>query len=162
VAIDFGHPDGRHALLDIVATCDVFVTNLRPGTLGRARLQYRDIAARRPDIVYCQAHGHPAESPRGDDPAYDDVIQTETGIADASARVVGRPMVAATLMADKVCGLTIAYAVLAALYRRALTGLGDHIEVPMAETVTSFTLLEHGAAAIPRLTPSIPMRAATS
>jgi crotonobetainyl-CoA:carnitine CoA-transferase CaiB-like acyl-CoA transferase len=150
VAINFHHPGGYQALLDIAATCDVFVTNLRPGTLARAGLEYRDIAARRPDVVYCQAHGYPSESSRADEPAYDDVIQAETGIADATARVSGQPMVAPTLMADKVCGLTIAYAVLAALYHRALTGLGDHIEVPMVDTMTSFTLLEHGAAAIPQ------------
>jgi crotonobetainyl-CoA:carnitine CoA-transferase CaiB-like acyl-CoA transferase len=150
VTIDFGHSDGRQALLDIAATCDVFVTNLRPAALKRARLEYRDVAARRADVVYCQAHGHLAGSPRGDDPAYDDVVQSETGIADATARVIGPPMVAATLMADKVCGLTIVYSVLAALYRRSVTGAGEHIEVPMVDTVTSFTLLEHGAAAIPR------------
>jgi crotonobetainyl-CoA:carnitine CoA-transferase CaiB-like acyl-CoA transferase len=150
VSLNFKLPAGRQALLDIAATCDVFITNLRPGTLARAGLEFDDIAARRPDVIYCQAHGYPSDSEHADDPAYDDVIQAQTGIADATRRVTGQPMVSATLLADKVCGLTIAYAVLAALYRRAVTGAGDHIEVPMAETVTAFTLVEHGAAAIPR------------
>lgn len=150
VSLDFKRPDGREALLAIASTCDVFVTNLRPGTLGRAGLTYRDVAERRPDIVYCQAHGHPSDSERADDPAYDDVIQAETGIADATSRQIGTPMVSSTLMADKVCGLTIAYSVNAALYRRAKTGRGDHIEVPMIDVTTAFTLVEHGAAAIPR------------
>ncbi|HET9076976.1 MAG TPA: CoA transferase [Acidimicrobiales bacterium] len=149
VSVDFKTPAGRAALLDIAATCDVFVTNLRPGALARARIAYDDVAARRPDVVYCQAHGYPSDGPRADDPAYDDVIQTETGIADATSRLTGRPMNAATIMADKVCGLTIVYAVTAALYRRAVSGRGDHIEVPMADTMKAFTLVEHGAAAIP-------------
>jgi crotonobetainyl-CoA:carnitine CoA-transferase CaiB-like acyl-CoA transferase len=136
--------------LAIAATCDAFVTNLRPGTLERAKLAYQDVAAVRPDIVYCQAHGYPSGSDRRDDPAYDDVIQTETGIADAYGRVAGQPMVAPTIMADKVCGLTIVYAVLAGLYRRATTGAGEFIEVPMADTMISFMLAEHGAGAIPR------------
>ena len=59
-------------------------------------------------------------------------------------------MIAPTLLADKTCGFTIAYSVLAALYRRAATGRGDHIEVPMVDTVTAFMLLEHGAAAVAR------------
>ena len=150
VSINFKHPEGRLALLDIAETCDVFITNLRPGTIARAGLTYQDIKERRPDVVYCQAHGYPSDSAHADDPAYDDVIQAQTGIADATARVTGQPMVSATLLADKVCGLTIVYAVLAALYRRSVTGSGDHIEVPMAETVAAFTLVEHGAAAIPR------------
>ena len=150
VMIDFKHPAGHEALLAIAATCDAFVTNLRPGTLERAKLAYQDVAAVRPDIVYCQAHGYPSGSDRRDDPAYDDVIQTETGIADAYGRVAGQPMVAPTIMADKVCGLTIVYAVLAGLYRRATTGAGEFIEVPMADTMISFMLAEHGAGAIPR------------
>jgi crotonobetainyl-CoA:carnitine CoA-transferase CaiB-like acyl-CoA transferase len=156
VSIDFKHPVGHQAVLDIAATCDVFVTNLRPGALERAGLTYADIASVRPDVVYCQAHGYASDGPRRDEPAYDDVIQAESGIADAATRVTGRPMLAPTLLADKVCGLTIAYAVAAALYRRARTGEGEHIEVPMQETVTAFSLVEHGAAAIsrPRLGPA--------
>jgi crotonobetainyl-CoA:carnitine CoA-transferase CaiB-like acyl-CoA transferase len=149
ITVDFRQPAGRQALLDVAATCDVVITNLRPGTLARAGIAYRDVAGRRPDIIYCQAHGYPSDGPRADEPAYDDVVQTETGIADATSRLTGRPMVSATIMADKVCGLTIVYAVSAALYRRSVTGEGERIEVPMVETMTAFTLVEHGAAAIP-------------
>ena len=54
-----------------------------------------------------------------------------------------------TLVADKVCGLTIASAVLAALYHRSETGVGQRIEVPMIDVMRSFVLVEHGAGAIP-------------
>src|SRR5579863_9749333 len=50
VSIDFKHPAGHRALLDIAATCDVLVTDLRPRTLARAGLAYPDVAAVRPDI----------------------------------------------------------------------------------------------------------------
>jgi crotonobetainyl-CoA:carnitine CoA-transferase CaiB-like acyl-CoA transferase len=148
VSLDFKRPDGHRALLDIAATCDVFITNLRPGTLARAGLTYADISEVRRDVVYCEAHGYPNGGGREDDPAYDDVIQAQSGVADAATRVTGQPMLAPTLMADKVCGLTIAYAVAASLYRRSLTGDGEHIEVPMLQTVEAFTLVEHGAGAI--------------
>jgi crotonobetainyl-CoA:carnitine CoA-transferase CaiB-like acyl-CoA transferase len=149
ISLDIRSEDGRKALLRVAATCDVFITNIRPGALRRARLQYRDLAAVRPDIVYCEAHGFPVGSPREDDPAYDDIIQAETGVADAARRQNGVPVLAPTLIADKVCGLTIAYAVLAALLRRERTGQGEHIEVPMAEVVKAWMLVEHGAGAIP-------------
>jgi crotonobetainyl-CoA:carnitine CoA-transferase CaiB-like acyl-CoA transferase len=149
VSINFRHPDGRRALLAVAATCDVFVTNLRPGPLERAGLTYGEIRRVRPDVVYYQAQGYPIGSDRQDEPAYDDVIQAQSGVADAATRVSGQPMLAPTLLADKVCGLTIAYAVSAALFRRSRTGLGEHIEVPMLETVEAFALVEHGAAAVP-------------
>ena len=150
ISVNIKSADGRDVILRIASTCDVFVTNLRPGALARCGLTYEDVVSARPDVVYCTAQGYPTGSARENDPAYDDVIQAETGIADAAAHVGGVPLVAPTIMADKVCGLTIAYSVVAALYRRALTGEGDRVEVPMADTVTSFVLVEHGSAAIPR------------
>jgi crotonobetainyl-CoA:carnitine CoA-transferase CaiB-like acyl-CoA transferase len=121
-------------------------------TCGRARsslrLTYDDIAAVRPDVVYCQAAGWATDSPRADDPAYDDVIQAASGVADLVGRVAGRPGLAPTIMADKVCGLTIVYAVLAALLQRERDGRGQRIEVPMVDTMAAFMLVEHGAEAV--------------
>jgi crotonobetainyl-CoA:carnitine CoA-transferase CaiB-like acyl-CoA transferase len=150
VRLDFKQDEGRDAVLRIAATCDVVVTNVRPGALTRAGLNYRDIAAVRPDVIYCEAHGYPLGSEREDDPAYDDVIQAGTGVADANRLQTGRPALVPTIFTDKLCGLSIAYAVSAALFRRERTGAGEHIEVPMAATATAFILVEHGAAAIPR------------
>jgi crotonobetainyl-CoA:carnitine CoA-transferase CaiB-like acyl-CoA transferase len=52
-----------------------------------------------------------------------------------------------TIIADKAAGLTAAYAIAMALYERERSGLGQAIEVPMFETIVSFTLLEHMAGA---------------
>ena len=123
------------------------VTNLRPGTLGRLRLTYEDVVAVRPDIVYCQAQGYPSDSPAADAPAYDDVIQAGSGIPDTFRRQGGEPVLVPTLVADKVSGLTIAYAVLAALLHRERTGEGQRVEVPMIDVMTAFTLVEHAGAA---------------
>jgi len=60
VVLDLKTGSGRDALLEVVATADVLVTNLRPGTLSRLRLAYEDVVPVRPDIVYCQAQGYPA------------------------------------------------------------------------------------------------------
>ena len=55
ISLDIAHPDGRAVLLRVAAGCDVFVTNLRPGSVGRLRLRYPDVATVRPDVIYCQA-----------------------------------------------------------------------------------------------------------
>ncbi|HEY7045833.1 MAG TPA: CoA transferase, partial [Jatrophihabitantaceae bacterium] len=118
IALDLKHPDGRGVLMRLAATCDVFVTNLRPSSLGRLRLTYDDVRHARPDVVYCQAQGFPADTDRANDPAYDDIIQSATGVADAARRAYGEPRLVPTLVADKVAGLTIVYTVLAALFHR--------------------------------------------
>jgi crotonobetainyl-CoA:carnitine CoA-transferase CaiB-like acyl-CoA transferase len=150
VALDIATPEGRDALLRIAATCDVFVTNMRPGTLARAHLTYEDLIGVRPDVIYCQAQGFPIESERADEPAYDDIIQAASGVADAARRATGTAMLAPTILADKVTALAITYAVTSALYHRERTGCGEHIEVPMVDVTTAFVLTEHGSGAIGR------------
>jgi len=148
IALDLKHPDGRDVLMRLAATCDVFVTNLRQSSLGRLRLTYDEVRYARPDVVYCQAQGFPADTDRASDPAYDDIIQSATGVADAARRAYGEPRLMPTLVADKVAGLTIVYAVLAALFHRERSGEGQHIEVPMTQAVTAFMLVEHGAGGV--------------
>ena len=86
ISLDIAHPDGRAALLRVAAGCDVFVTNLRPGSVGRLRLRYPDIVSIRPDVIYCQAHGFPSDSPQADAPAFDDIIQAACGVPDVLRR----------------------------------------------------------------------------
>ena len=149
IAVDLKQPEGRDVALRLAATCDVVITNLRPGPLARLQFTYDDVVAVRPDVIYCQAQGFPRDSERADDPAYDDIIQSATGVADATRRAYGEPALVPTIFADKVAGQTIVYAVLAALVHRLRTGQGQHIEVPMLDAVKAFMLVEHGAAAVP-------------
>jgi crotonobetainyl-CoA:carnitine CoA-transferase CaiB-like acyl-CoA transferase len=144
ISLDLKQPAGRDAVLRIAATCDALVTNLRPKPLGRLGLSYEHVVKVRPDIVFCQAQGFRSGTERADDPAYDDIVQAESGVADASLRAGHGAVLAPTIMADKICGLTIVNAVTAALLSRARTGRGQRIEVPMADVMKSFMLVEHG------------------
>lgn len=148
ISLDLKHPDGREACLRLAERADIVVTNLRPGPLARLGLSYDDVRARKPDIVFCQAQGWPTDSPDGDRPAYDDVVQTASGVAHLYELTSGEPRIVPTIVADKVSGLTIVYAVLAALHHRDRTGEGQRVEVPMVDVMTSFMLVEHGAGAM--------------
>jgi crotonobetainyl-CoA:carnitine CoA-transferase CaiB-like acyl-CoA transferase len=149
IAVDLKTDAGREVLRRLVASCDVFVTNLRPGPLARMKMRYEDVAAIRPDVIYCQAQGFPSDSERADDPAYDDIIQSATGVADATRRAYGEPALVPSIFADKVAGMTVLYSILAALVHRERTGEGQRIEVAMTEAVKAFMLVEHGSAAVP-------------
>src|SRR3984957_2304881 len=148
ICLDLKDPRGREACLRLAATCDVLVTNLRPGALRRLGLSYEEVAARAPRIVFCQAHGYRSDGPDADLPAFDDVVQAASGMPDLMQRVCGAPLLAPSILADKVCGLTIAYTVCAALYARAASGAGEYVEIPMVDTMRAFVLAEHGAGAI--------------
>ncbi|MGN6792702.1 MAG: CaiB/BaiF CoA transferase family protein [Streptosporangiaceae bacterium] len=150
VQIDLSRPEGRAAVLRIVTGCDVLVTNLRPASVRRAGLDYSAVAEVRPDIVYCQATGFPSDSPEADKPAFDDIIQAASGVPDLM-QLAGLPRaLVPMLLADKVCGLVVAYAVIAALFHRERTGQGQRVEIPMLDAMRAFTLVEHGGSAIPQ------------
>jgi len=149
VSLDLKHPDGREAFLRLAERADIVVTNLRPGPLTRLGLSYEHVRQRKPNIVFCQAQGWPTDSPDGDRPAYDDVVQTASGVAHLYELTTGEPRIVPTIVADKVSGLTIVYALLAALHHRDRTGEGQRVEVPMVDVMKSFMLVEHGAGAIP-------------
>lgn len=150
IAVDLASPSGKQVLHRLVSTSDVLLTNLRPTALEKLDLRYADVAQSRPDIVYCRSHGHASDSPDAERPAYDDIVQAASGIAALSESIDGRPRLLPTVLADKVSGLTIVYAVLAALLQRRSTGVGQEVEVPMFDTMLSFILVEHLAGATPR------------
>ncbi|GAA4862583.1 CaiB/BaiF CoA transferase family protein [Saccharopolyspora rosea] len=143
VRLDLKTALGKRAALDLVRTADVLVTNMRPRALAKLGLTYEDLRADNPALVYCNAQGFRSDSPQANLAAYDEVVQAASGMVDLMRRTTGRPSYVPTTLADKVCGLTIVHAVLAALIARGRTGRGQHVEVPMADTMFAFTLVEH-------------------
>jgi crotonobetainyl-CoA:carnitine CoA-transferase CaiB-like acyl-CoA transferase len=143
VVIDLKRPGGRDALLRLVRHADVFVHNMRPAATHRLGLGYASISKVQPEIVYCAARGFRSDGPYAEKPAYDDMIQGASGTAAVMSAVTGDPAYVPMLYADKVCGLYVANAILAALLHRSRTGKGQQLEVPMFETMVAFTLVEH-------------------
>ncbi len=143
VVLDVKDEHDRAALDRLIATCDVFVTNMRRQALTRLGLDEAGVRAIRPDIVYCVANGYGSDGPKADHAAYDDVIQAVSGLASMFEWINDEPLLVPSIYADKITGVHIAFAIAAALHGRATTGEGVSIEVPMAETMAAFNLVEH-------------------
>lgn len=143
VVLDLKTPAGLAALMALVQTADVFLHNMRTSTAERLGIGYDAIRGRRPDIVYAAGVGFGSAGPYADKPAYDDVIQGLSGIAGLASGSDDPPRYMPMVIADKVCGYVLAGSVAMALYRRAVSGRGECIEMPMFETMVQFTLLDH-------------------
>jgi crotonobetainyl-CoA:carnitine CoA-transferase CaiB-like acyl-CoA transferase len=144
IVLDLKRDGARAALLRMAADADVFIHSMRAGAIRRLGLDYAAVAAASPRIVYANLYGFGANGRYADYPAYDDIVQAASGLASLQARLSGgEPAYLATVVADKVAGLTAAYAVIAALFSRERDGVGQEIEVPMFETLVSFTMAEH-------------------
>lgn len=155
LALDLKRDDARQALLDVAAGADVFVHSLRPKAIARLGLTYADVSAVNPGIVYCNAWGFGQGGPYADVPAYDDIIQAMSGIADLNAITGGEPAYASQVVADKTSSLMLMSAITAALLHRERSGEGQEIEVPMFETLVSYSLVEHlnGESFVPPASP---------
>jgi len=143
LALDLKSAEGREVLERLVAQADVVVTNLRPRSRGPLGLTYDNLKALQPCIILCTAQAYSEASSRRDYPAYDDMVQAASGAASLAERIDGAPRYAPYVIADKVSGLHMVIGILAALAHRNATGKGQHVEVPMVDTMIHFNLVEH-------------------
>lgn len=143
LVLDLRDASARDALNRLVARSDVFIHSNRPRAAEKLGIDYASIAAINPRIVYCGLYGFGRGGRYFGQPAYDDIIQAASGMAKLQEEASGTPGYVASSVADKVCSLTAAYAINAALLHRERTGEGQEIDVPMFETVVSFLFAQH-------------------
>jgi crotonobetainyl-CoA:carnitine CoA-transferase CaiB-like acyl-CoA transferase len=141
LALDLKQPDGKSVLQRLIATADVLLTNIRPAALARLGFGYEACRQINSRLVYAAATGFGQDGPWAARPAFDEVIQASSGFASAMGSD-DEPAFVPSLVADKICGLTLAAAVSAALVHRERTGKGQMVEVPMLETITAFNSIE--------------------
>jgi len=143
VVLDLTQPAGKEALFDIIKTADVFVHNLRPKVAQKLGLEYSRFKEEFPDLIYCATYGFRAGGPMENKPAYDDIIQAASGIADLLTVTSDQPRYVPTIIADKTSSLNLVTAILAGIVSRERGGRGQAIEVPMFEALVDFVMVEH-------------------
>lgn len=143
IVLDLKNPECMEALLKLVETADVIVHSMRPSAAERLGICYEKIRARNPKIIYAFAPGYRGDGPYKDMPAFDDVIQGESGLAAINRDADGRPRYFPTVIVDKFCGYVLASSISMALLHRERTGEGQQVLVPMLETMLQFNLFEH-------------------
>lgn len=143
ISLNLKDPEAREALLKLVEHADVLMHSVRPQKMAALGLDPDTLLARNPKLIYAGLHGFGNGGAYAGQPAYDDIIQGLSGIADLMTIQSGTPRYLPTIAADKTCGVAAAHAILAALFQRERTGQGQFIEIPMFETMTSYVLVEH-------------------
>ncbi len=145
VVLDLRSEAGKAALRGLIAKADVFIHSQRGKAIAKLGFSYAEVSAINPAIVYTNCYGYGRKGPDRDQPAYDDTIQAECGLPHVQQLMTGKPDFVATIIADKVAGLTALYATMMALFHKARTGEGQEVEVAMFETMASFMLVEHAS-----------------
>jgi crotonobetainyl-CoA:carnitine CoA-transferase CaiB-like acyl-CoA transferase len=144
VALDLKAPDGREAFRALAVGADVLVHNMRPEAAARLGLRQEDLATLNPRLVVACAYGYGAGGPYAARPAYDDLIQAASGLADTIGRAAGGdPRYVPLTLADRVVGAHLAFAIAAAIACRDRTGVAQQVEVPMFETFADLVAGDH-------------------
>jgi crotonobetainyl-CoA:carnitine CoA-transferase CaiB-like acyl-CoA transferase len=137
VVLDLRRPESRERLEELLATADVFLTNLRPDALDGLGLEPAPTVERHPHLVYGSVSGYGL---RGDDrnrPAYDiGAFWARSGLSVQLANSDGVPLNARGGIGDHISGLAALAGVLAGVLEQRQTGRGRVVEVSLLRTGT--------------------------
>ena len=136
ISLDLRRPEAVELLLRLVEQADVVLENFRPDVMATMGLGYEVLARRNPRLVYAAITGYGQTGPWRRRRAYAPVVGAESGLTYGQA--TGRDMPVANdpySHADVYTSLECASAILAALFQRERTGVGQFIDVSMCETM---------------------------
>ena len=142
LAIDLKNAEGLKAVHALVARADVVLHNMRPGTPQRLGIGYDALRAVKPDIVYCAISGYGQSGPTSDRPAFDHLIQGESGML-LSTGTPEQPARVGFAVADAGTAMVACSAINAALLRRQRSGQGAFIDVSMLESCVALMGLNY-------------------
>lgn len=132
VVLDLRSEKGRTALTKLIATTDVFLTNLRPDALERLGLDPDTTLRANRRLVYASVSGYGLDGPDRDRPGYDlGAFGARTGVAHLHGAAFGQPVAIRSGMGDHVTALTAVTGILAALLERERSGKGQLVEASL-------------------------------
>lgn len=134
VTLDIARPEGQALLRQLLGGCDVLIENFRTGTMDRWGLGWEDLKADFPGLVYCAISGFGRTGPYRDRAGYDFLIQAMGGIMSITGQPDGPPTKVGVGIADVMCGMYAATAILAAIRHRDRTGEGQMIDLALYDS----------------------------
>jgi len=136
ISLDMTKPQAVELLKKLVSHCDVVIENFRPGVMRKMGLDYETLSQSNPRLIYTSITGYGATGPWTTRRAYAPVVNAESGITKHQGDVRGGQYANDPHShGDVYTALEAASAILAALYQREHTGVGQYIDVSMAETM---------------------------
>ena len=136
ISLDLKKPEAVDIIKDLIAHCDVLVENYRGGVMDKLGLGYDVLSAINPRLIYASISGYGNSGPWSHRRAYATVVNAETGLTGLQARARGDNATNDPHShADVYTGMEAAAAVLAALFQRTATNIGQYIDVSMAQTM---------------------------
>ena len=155
ITVDLSKPAGQQIVRELAVRSDVLLENYKFGDLARYKLGYDDLKTVNPRLIYCSVTGFGQTGPYRERPGYDFMIQGMAGLMSVTGErddlPGGGPQKAGIPIADIMTGMYATIAVCAALAHRAETGIGQHLDLALFDSLTA--VLANQAANYPRHRP---------
>jgi len=133
ITLNLKHARGKDLFRRLVADADVVLENFRPGTMDKLGLGAEALRAINQRLIYCAVSGFGQTGPLAQRASYDQIIQGYCGLMSLTGDADTAPMRAGLVVCDTTAAITAAFAIAAALFRRASTGEGEVIDVSMLD-----------------------------
>jgi crotonobetainyl-CoA:carnitine CoA-transferase CaiB-like acyl-CoA transferase len=149
ITLNLKHEKGKEIFIELVGRADVVVENFSVGVMDRLGLSYPVLREVNPRLIYATSKGYGEDGPYAHIRANAPTIMASTGWTNAVWELSGRKGTFPQGIGDEAAGVSMALGIVAALYAREQTGLGQKIEVSMQEALLGFmvgnfhTLFEH-------------------
>lgn len=142
ITLNLKDPLGKEAALRIIRSCDVLLENFRPGVMDRLGLGYQTLAEAQPQLIYCASCGWGQDGPYVTRPGQDLLAQAVAGVLMLNGKAGDPPSPVGMGISDLTASFHIVSAILAALYERNKTGLGQRIDINLLNSVLNLAIQE--------------------
>ena len=133
ITLDLKQPKGREILKKLVKDADVLVENWRSGAFPALGLGWDDLRPINPRLIYCSMTAFGQDGPRGEQTAYDQLIQATSGMMAMTGTPDVNPIKTGAPVIDYATGTMCAFAISSALFQRERTGRGQYIDSAMLD-----------------------------
>lgn len=132
ITLDLHKPEAREVFLKLLGGADVFITNVRPSFLTRLRVDYHQVRETNPRLIYASITAFGAEGPMRDGAGTNGQAEALAGAMVQRDPAVA-PMPPGVMIADYSVPMLLAYGIMAALWAREKTGVGQLVETSLVQ-----------------------------
>lgn len=137
LTLDLKHPRAKEVVHKLIKDADVMLQNFKAGTMERFGFGYDDLKKINPNLIYCSISGFGQKGPKAGMAAYDSAVQGSSGMMTATGYPKTGPTRIGFQPIDMMTGMTAAFAISTALFRRERGGQGEHIDMPLYDTAVT-------------------------
>lgn len=137
VCLDLKTKEGKELFAELIKSADVLVENNRPGVMARLGFGYEDCKKLNPGLIFASISGFGQYGPYSERPGYDLIAQAMSGSMSMTGWPGMEPTRAGMAIGDLFAGLNACIGVLASLFKRKETGLGQSIDVALVDSLVS-------------------------